>query len=299
MFVIWWWALLDKALWEHIGIKYQWCLQFIFQHFTSLLHHSVYFTQLLLHFTLSIRFTSHLTSCDLTSPDSSCHTSPYSISSLHTSLCTFKTSLHTLLHFTPHTSPHSIPSLHSSVVIPYYFTSHLLHFTPYVTSHLTSLHTHTSLHTLRHFTPQFRFLFQPTSVSFILQFSTSLHSSLYFFSNICFNLLHFTFLTFPSITSHHITSLYNLVLTKVIDDWAPLASGRNWLNSCSKSSWFLNSLATCLYTWNDNNLNVYEWYSTISHPEALPWRVKSSGVRQSKITKGAGRGAVLRGRSLL
>ena len=25
---------------------------------------------------------------------------------------------------------------------------------------------------------------------------------------------------------------------------------------------------------------------TISHPEALPWRVKSSGIRQSKITKG-------------
>ena len=26
---------------------------------------------------------------------------------------------------------------------------------------------------------------------------------------------------------------------------------------------------------------------TLSHPEALPWQVKSSGVRQSKITKGA------------
>ena len=25
---------------------------------------------------------------------------------------------------------------------------------------------------------------------------------------------------------------------------------------------------------------------TLSHPEDLPWRVKSSGVRQSKITKG-------------
>ena len=36
---------------------------------------------------------------------------------------------------------------------------------------------------------------------------------------------------------------------------------------------------------------------TLSHPEALPWRVKSSGVRQSKITKGndfgrSGRGKV-------
>ena len=34
------------------------------------------------------------------------------------------------------------------------------------------------------------------------------------------------------------------------------------------------------YEFSDGQLLV------LSHPEALPWRVKSSGVRQSKITKG-------------
>ena len=190
MFVIWWWALLDKALWEHIGIKYQWCLQFIFQHFTSLLHHSVYFTQLLLHFTLSIRFTSHLTSCDLTSPDSSCHTSPYSISSLHTSLCTFKTSLHTLLHFTPYFTSH-LTSLHTS-----HFTS-LHSFTPLLSRHTLLLHfTPTSLHTLRHFTPYV------TSHSHLTSHLTSLHTSIPLFVSTHFSFLH------PSVL--HFTSFFTL-----------------------------------------------------------------------------------------
>ena len=36
----------------------------------------------------------------------------------------------------------------------------------------------------------------------------------------------------------------------------------------------------CTYT-----LSCTGWL-TLSHPEALPWRVKSFGVRHSKITKG-------------
>ena len=32
--------------------------------------------------------------------------------------------------------------------------------------------------------------------------------------------------------------------------------------------------------------SVVQVYLTLSHPEALHWQVKSSGIRQSKITKG-------------